>query len=170
MLRNTRTSPSSHPKQGAIMSKKKPDQSAFTEGMKIGLRAGLFPFGHLIDALINLDDDIADDELAAEERRNELEMQIYQAKARAAQEWAIAERILSATEIEVEEYYEGHGEGGLGFNANVANQTVNLGAHGSGRKVTRRVVRLKRWAPRGEGEGEVEVRGDLDELNNGKMK
>lgn len=133
------------------MTKHNPNRSTLVEGLKAGARVGLFPSYQIASLIADVATssikDLPTNELAAEQRRAELETQIHQARARAAQELALAERILTATEIEVEEYYEGHGEGGLGLNANVATETVSLGAHGSGRKVTRRVVRLKGWAP-----------------------
>ncbi|AGY82489.1 hypothetical protein [Carnobacterium inhibens] len=62
----------------------------------------------------------------------------YQAKY--AQELAISQRIASAEEVEIEEYYEGEGEGSLGLKAKEGK--VALGASGSGRKVTKRVYRF----------------------------
>ncbi|TXD33787.1 hypothetical protein FRC96_15050 [Lujinxingia vulgaris] len=150
------------------MTKQNPNRSSFTESLKAGAvagaKVGLFPsyqIASLIADVVTFSiKDMPSHELADEQRRAELETQIHQARARAAQELALAERILTATEIEVEEYYEGHGEGGLGLNANAATETVSLGAHGSGRRVVRRVVRLRGWAP---GEEEVkEIPGEVE--------
>jgi hypothetical protein len=68
-----------------------------------------------------------------------------QATARVEQERALATRILSATEVEIEEDYAAGGEGSLGLKADAAKQSLGLGASAEGRVVTRRVVRLKGW-------------------------
>lgn len=67
-------------------------------------------------------------------------MDIQAHQARVAQELAIAERIASSNEVEIEEYYEGAGKGQAGLMANA--ETASIGVSGEGRRVTKRVVRF----------------------------
>lgn len=71
----------------------------------------------------------------------EIDLQLMQAQARVAQEIAIAKRIEIADEVEIEEFYEGRGEGNAG--AQLRDGSVNLGISGSGNKVTKRVYRFR---------------------------
>lgn len=83
-------------------------------------------------------------ELAALEkasREQQLKLQMYEAQAKLAQEVAIATRIEAAQEVQIEEYYEGAGEGAVGVKK--GDSGVTLGASGSGRRVTKRVVKFK---------------------------
>lgn len=78
-------------------------------------------------------------EAAQEAERNKLAMEMLQAKARAEQELAIAERIRTAVEVEIEDYYDVSGHGQLGVDA----ESSSVGMRGGGQRVSRRVVRLK---------------------------
>ena len=65
-------------------------------------------------------------------------------QARAAQELAIAERIVASHEVVIEEYYDGSGKGHAGLKAD--GEAISLGASGEGRRVTKRVIRFSGWA------------------------
>ncbi len=80
-------------------------------------------------------------ELEEEARKQEIESRFLQEKARVEQELAIARRIDCAEEVEIEEYYDSSGDGSLGLKAN--EESVTLGASGSGRRVTKRIYKFK---------------------------
>ena len=79
--------------------------------------------------------------LRDETERQELRARMAQLAARTQQEIAIARRIETAEEVEIEEFYEAAGSGALGIAAKEGALTV--GASGDGSKVTRRVYRFK---------------------------
>lgn len=76
----------------------------------------------------------------ADTERQENEMRRLEAQAKVAQEMAIASRIESAAEVQIEEYYDYSGEGKLG--ANVDDKGLSLGASGAGRRVSKRIYRF----------------------------
>jgi len=78
-----------------------------------------------------------------------LQLEATAARARAAQEFALAVRITSADEVEIEEHYEGSGEGFAGMEGKVDDgvATAKAGAGGKGQVLRRRIVRLKGGAP-----------------------
>jgi hypothetical protein len=78
-------------------------------------------------------------EAALEAERAKLAMEMLQAKARAEQELAIAERIRTAVEVEIEDHYDASSYGQLGVDA----ESTSVGLRGGGQRVSRRVVRLK---------------------------
>ncbi|QDE92842.1 hypothetical protein BHS06_29825 [Myxococcus xanthus] len=80
-------------------------------------------------------------EQLAEVHRQELQARMQQAAARTAQEIAIARRIETADEVEIEEFLEATGEGALGLKA--GGKSVTMGASGAGSRVTRRIYRFK---------------------------
>lgn len=80
-------------------------------------------------------------ELEEEALRQEIESKFLQEKAKVEQELAIARRIDSAEEVEIEEYYDTSGEASLGINAK--EDCVTVGASGRGRKVTKRIYKFK---------------------------
>lgn len=118
--------------------------------LKMGASAmlGMSPIGTIILAGTELMSDKAKDlkehgtidQLSEEVRRQDLYYQTLEYKAKLAQELAISQRIATAEEVEIEEYYEGEGNGSLGLNINEGN--ISLGAAGSGRKVTKRIYRF----------------------------
>lgn len=73
-------------------------------------------------------------------RKQELTYKAMEINAKMAQEYAISQRIATAEEVEIEEYYEGEGNGSLGLNGKEGE--VSLGAFGSGRKVSKRIYRF----------------------------
>ncbi len=68
-------------------------------------------------------------------------MQMIERQAKAAQEVSIAGRILTAEEVEIEEFYEASGEGKAGIDAD--EESISVGMSGKGNRVTRRVYRFK---------------------------
>lgn len=76
-----------------------------------------------------------------ETSRKKQEFQLTELQARIAQELAIARRIELAHQVEIEEYYEGVGDGGIGLQASA--DQLRMGLHGSGSKVVKRVYRFK---------------------------
>ncbi len=79
--------------------------------------------------------------LTDEAERQKVEILMAEMQARVAQEMAIAQRIQSAHEVEIEEYYEGAGEGNAGIKA--AEGSISVGVGGKGSKVTKRIYRFK---------------------------
>lgn len=66
---------------------------------------------------------------------------ILSEQAKVEQELSIAKRILIAEEVEIEEFYDVSGSGGVGVKSN--DDTTHLGAHAEGKKVTKRVIKFK---------------------------
>ena len=121
---------------------------------KIALEAakiGLNPTGYLLSQIaestsknVTHSDAAADKELATlrvEAERQELQMRISEAQARVAQEIAIARRIESAEEVEMEEFYDYSGEASVG--GRVDEKGIFVGAGGSGRRVSKRIYRFR---------------------------
>lgn len=79
--------------------------------------------------------------LRVEAERQELEMRIAEAQARVAQEVAIAKRIESAEEVELEEFYEYVGSGKAGLKLGAESVAVEGGA--GVKRVSKRVYRFK---------------------------
>lgn len=80
-------------------------------------------------------------ELKEDALREDIKAMVLQNKAKVEQELAIARRIDSAEEVEIEEFYDLSGNGGLGIKMDEI--SVNLGANAEGRKVTKRVIKFK---------------------------
>jgi hypothetical protein len=79
--------------------------------------------------------------LENEVERERAESEVLQAKARAAFEFALASRIMTAAEVRVEEYYDTTGSGGVGVDLNEG----RLGAHGNGSRVSHRIIHMSGW-------------------------
>lgn len=73
-----------------------------------------------------------------ESARQELLSQMRQAQAKVAQELAIATRINTAEVVEIEEFYDTSGKGGI--SANLKEESINAGITGEGRKVTKKSI------------------------------
>ncbi|MCG7380055.1 hypothetical protein MH215_23965 [Paenibacillus sp. ACRSA] len=82
-------------------------------------------------------------ELQIETARQELLSQMAQAQARVAQELAIATRINTAETVEIEEFYDTSGKGGL--SATINEGSITGGVTGEGRKVTKRIYKFTGW-------------------------
>lgn len=80
-------------------------------------------------------------ELENEEQLQEVQHRISEYQARVAQELAIAQRIENAEEVEIEEIYDNFGTGGIGVQS--TDGGLNVGIHGNGRKVVKRIYRFK---------------------------
>lgn len=100
---------------------------------------------------------LADDGLAGVLAREESLARIAEATARVQQELAIAGRIATADEVEIEEFYDGTAEGSAGVKADGKGVTAGLSANG--RRVTRRVVRFKGWNGATVGSGPTAAEG-----------
>ncbi|WP_417914735.1 hypothetical protein [Candidatus Electronema sp. JM] len=84
-------------------------------------------------------------ELKEDALREEIKASVLQNQAKVEQELAIARRIDSAEEVEIEEYYDFFGHGGIGLNGDSVG--VTFGLNGEGRKVTKRVIKFKGCKP-----------------------
>jgi hypothetical protein len=91
--------------------------------------------------------------LEEEAKKQRIVMEFQAHQARVAQELAIAERIASSHEVEIEEFYDGSGKGNLGFKAE--GESITLGASGEGRRVTKRIIRFTGWGPSDSPKGEA---------------
>ncbi|MEH7388271.1 hypothetical protein V7147_23160, partial [Bacillus sp. JJ1521] len=65
---------------------------------------------------ISEDENSTMDKLKEEAARQEIIAQVSEAQARVSQELAIAQRINTAQEVEIEEFYDTSGKGGLSAN------------------------------------------------------
>lgn len=68
-------------------------------------------------------------------------LQLAQLQARVAQELAIAIRIETADEVEIEEFYDTSKDGKAGITG--SSKSVEIGVSGSARKITKRVYKFK---------------------------
>lgn len=80
-------------------------------------------------------------EIRAEAERQEFALKMAENQARVAQEVAIARRIETAEEVEIEEFYDYSGEGHAGLKTD--GTTLGLGVSATGKKISRRVYRFK---------------------------
>jgi hypothetical protein len=81
------------------------------------------------------------EELRAEAERQELTMLMAERQAKVAQELALARRIESADDVEMEEFYDVRGAAHAGLKSGEGSVSAGVGGHGQ--KVTRRVYRFK---------------------------
>lgn len=81
------------------------------------------------------------EDLRIEAEKQALTMKMAEAEARVAQELALAQRIATADEVEMEEFYETAADGKAGVS--VQGDGLSAGISGSGRRVTKRVFRFK---------------------------
>ncbi|WEM43889.1 hypothetical protein PTW35_08975 [Photobacterium sp. DA100] len=121
-------------------------QKVLAEAAKIAIN----PTGYLLNQIVqstlgNMSDPEGPvseiDELRLESERQELQMRIAEAQAKVAQEIAIAKRIETAEEVEMEEFYDYSGSGKLGVAMD--QQSMNIGASGEGKRVSKRIYRFK---------------------------
>ena len=91
------------------------------------------------------------DQIRAEAERQEFALKMAENQARVAQEVAIARRIETAEEVEIEEFYDYRGEGHAGLKTDGA--TLGIGVSAAGKKISRRVYRFKGNAERLSEEG-----------------
>ncbi|WP_261857111.1 hypothetical protein [Photobacterium sanguinicancri] len=99
--------------------------------------------GVLLEAALGIEKASTSGEISTleeEAKRQEISLHMAKMQAQVAQELAIAHRIENAVEVEIEEYYEGEGKGGLSANTDGVSASMSLG--GQGRKVVKRVYRF----------------------------
>lgn len=123
------------------------------ENIFTGVASLMFPQVALAKKLFDLASDAVENskdiaksstqELREQAERQELEQRIKQANAKIAQEYAIAARIQTADEVEMEECYEYVGGGSGGIQANLTTGDVGLNASGEVRRVSKRIYRFK---------------------------
>ncbi|WP_226035419.1 hypothetical protein [Aquibacillus saliphilus] len=128
-------------------------KDTYIEAFKFGLN----PTGYLIqkgtEAIINKTQSIKENgtinELEEEARKQDIYNQMTESQAKIAQELAIAQRINTAEEVEIENFYEGEGKGGIRVQTDGETQSINAGLSGQGRKVVKRFYRFKGWHDNG---------------------
>lgn len=81
------------------------------------------------------------EDLRIEAEKQALTMKMAEAEARVAQELALAQRIATADEVEMEEFYETAADGKAGVSTQ--GESLSAGISGSGRRVTKRIFRFK---------------------------
>ena len=125
----------------------------------------LTPPGHLISTMMNNNNvELFSEsskkstlqELKENALREEIKASVLQNQAKVEQELAIARRIDSAEEVEIEEYYDISGQGGAGLKGDSVG--VTFGLNGEGRKVTKRVIKFKGCKP-------IEQKLDISKIN-----
>jgi hypothetical protein len=84
-------------------------------------------------------------ELSEKATKAEIETRVLLSGAKVEQELAIARRIDSAEEVEIEEYYDMSGKGNIGVTTEGSN--ISAGVGGEGRRVTKRIIKFKGCAP-----------------------
>ena len=135
------------------------------EAAKIGLNPTAYLLGQIAESTsknVTHGNSVAAKELTAlraEAERQELQMRISEAQARVAQEIAIARRIESAEEVEMEEFYDYSGEGSVG--GKLDEKGLFVGAGGSGRRVSKRVYRFRGHSPQVSDEIVIETQKQL---------
>jgi hypothetical protein len=83
--------------------------------------------------------------LQIEAQRQEIALRMSEFQAKVAQEVAIARRIDTAEEVEIEEFYDTSGKGNIGVNAKTEGESlsVGVGIAGEGRRVTKHIYRFR---------------------------
>ena len=81
------------------------------------------------------------DELRVEAERQDITMRMTERQAKVAQELALARRIETADEVEMEEFYDINGSANAGINTD--GNTISAGVGVQGQKVTKRIFRFK---------------------------
>lgn len=117
------------------------------------VKIALNPTGYLIEKIMNRNvesfsqssDNSTIQKLKEDALREEIKASVLQNQAKVEQELAIARRIDSAEEVEIEEYYDLSGNARAGLKTD--GQNVSFGLNGDGRKVTKRAIKLKGCKP-----------------------
>lgn len=95
----------------------------------------------IIKVKIEVPKDSTAEKINEEVAKQNIALELAQQQARVAQELAIALRIETADEVEVEEFYDNAGEGNIGLKG--SKEGVSLGIGGSGRKIVKRIYKFK---------------------------
>jgi hypothetical protein len=91
--------------------------------------------------------------LQLEAQRQEIMMSMAERQAKVTQELALAHRIETAEDVEMEEFYDVSGSGELGIKSDSSAVTAGLSGHGQ--KVTKRIFRFKGHGSPSNGPAEV---------------
>jgi hypothetical protein len=113
------------------------------------LKIAINPSGYLIEKMMNKNVESFNEDsnsstiqqLRENALREEIKASVLQNQAKVEQELAIARRIDSAEEVDIEEYYDVSGSGSVGIKGTA--ETVTLGVSGEGRKVTKRIIKFR---------------------------
>lgn len=113
------------------------------------VKIALNPTGYIIEKIVNRNvvefsegsEKSSLQELKEHALREEIKSSVLQNQAKVEQELAIARRIENAEEVEIEEYYDLSGNGGVGLKGD--DKGVTVGVNGEGRKVTKRVIKFR---------------------------
>ncbi|MBE6067749.1 MAG: hypothetical protein E7211_08665 [Clostridium lundense] len=101
--------------------------------------------GNTIADIIKVKFDVSKDssvqKINEEVSKQNIVLELAQQQARVAQELAIALRIETADEVEVEEFYDNVGEGNVGLKG--TKEEISFGISGSGRKIVKRIYKFK---------------------------
>lgn len=81
------------------------------------------------------------EEMRREAEKQEIALAMAERQAKVAQEIAIAHRIETAEEVEVEEFFEYNSKGQIGLDSDGTKLGIGIG--GSGQRVSRRICRFK---------------------------
>jgi hypothetical protein len=82
-------------------------------------------------------------DLRNDAERARIKMDVMLNEAKVLQETAIARRIESADEVEIEEFYSVSGKGHAGLKADVVTESVTAGVGAEGMRMTRRVIKFR---------------------------
>lgn len=112
----------------------------------------LSPTGYLIELAVRktmdafsssaTNSDVSAEKLNEDATKANIQSSVLQEQAKVEQELSIARRILIAEEVEIEEFYDTTGKGGVGIKQEEGDG-FSLGAHGSGRRISKRVIKFK---------------------------
>jgi len=110
------------------------------------------PTGYLIELAVRktmdafsssaTNSEVSAEELNEDATKANIQSSVLQEQAKVEQELSIARRILIAEEVEIEEFYDTSGKGGIGLKQEEGDG-FSVGAHGSGRRITKRVIKFK---------------------------
>jgi hypothetical protein len=99
----------------------------------------------LLSELINKTMDMSvqgsTEDMNNEFNKQNISLELASQQARVAQELAIALRIETANEVEIEEFYDNSGNGNVGLKATKTDLTLVV--NGSGRKITKRIYKFR---------------------------
>ncbi|WP_195603795.1 hypothetical protein [Clostridium tyrobutyricum] len=108
----------------------------------IGLTSQIITLvAELIKHSSNISDKDSIQETTDKATKQNISLELVQQQARVAQELAIALRIETANDVEIEEFYDTTGKGNAGLNRDKG--SISLGINGAGRKITKRIYKFK---------------------------
>lgn len=124
------------------------NKSIYTDVLKSSLyflSPTTFLLGELLSNTLDKKNDETEsiEEMENNANKQEISDRLSESRARVLQELAIARRIETADEVEIEEYFDSSGDGNVGVASK--EQSIHFGVSGNGRKVIKRVYRFKGW-------------------------